>query len=115
MKIGDLIQFLPKQKYRSFTISSTPLLDPKNLSITVSQVDENALTSTYLTTRCKVNDLLLVGLRAGSFRLPVFVGFEYIVQGLEWKLRRGVGLVGVFVIARPPEALVIDVQAMERR
>ena len=70
ISFSDLIQLLPKQKCRAYSICSSPLVDPKQISIVVSRVDDHALASVYLTDEIKRNDLLSVTLRQGAFRLP---------------------------------------------
>lgn len=70
ISFSDLMQLLPKQKCRAYSICSSPLVDSKQISIVVSRVDEHALASVYLTDEIKRNDLLSVTLRQGAFRLP---------------------------------------------
>jgi NADPH-ferrihemoprotein reductase len=67
---GDLLQLLPKQKPRAYSICSSPLEDGMKLSIVVSRVDDEALASTFLSDSLKQGDFLPVCLRQGSFRLP---------------------------------------------
>jgi sulfite reductase alpha subunit-like flavoprotein len=70
ISIGELIQILPKQKMRAYSICSSPLVDAKKISIVVSRVDDCALASVFLSDTVRVNDTLLVNLRQGTFRLP---------------------------------------------
>ena len=70
MDFSTLLQLLPKQKARAYSICSSSLVDPKRISLLVSKVDEFALASSFLVDRTKVNDTLLVHLRSGVFRLP---------------------------------------------
>jgi sulfite reductase alpha subunit-like flavoprotein len=67
---GDLIQILPKQKPRAYSICSSHLVDPKRISLVVSRMDDSALTSVWMTDRLAVNDIVLVTLKSGVFRLP---------------------------------------------
>ena len=70
ISIGELIQILPKQKMRAYSICSSPLVDAKKISIVVSRVDDFSLASVFLSDTVKVNDTMLVNLRQGTFRLP---------------------------------------------
>ena len=72
--LGDLIQLLPKQKSRGYSICSSPLEDPKKLSLVISRVDDHATASTFLSDTVKPGDMLSVGLRQGTFRLPALPG-----------------------------------------
>jgi sulfite reductase alpha subunit-like flavoprotein len=71
---GDLIQILPKQKARAYSIASSPLEDAKKISILISRVDDDALASTYLSDHLRISDLVYVSLRQGSLRLPALPG-----------------------------------------
>ena len=82
ISLGDLIQILPKQKARAYSIASSPLEDAKKISIIISRVDDDALASTYLSDRLKVNDLIQVSLRQGSFRLPALPGTPVVMIGV---------------------------------
>ena len=70
ISVTELIQILPKQKMRAYSICSSPLVDAKKISIVVSRVDDCALASVFLSDTVRVNDTLLVNLRQGTFRLP---------------------------------------------
>jgi len=70
IKFSDLLQLLPKQKSRAYSICSSPLVDPRTISLVISRVDDNALASTLLCDQVRVNDILSVSLRQGAFRLP---------------------------------------------
>ena len=79
--LGDLIQLLPKQKSRGYSICSSPLEDAKRISLIVSKVDDHALASSYLSDTVAVNDLVAVSLRQGTFRLPSLPGTPVIMIG----------------------------------
>jgi len=70
IELGELIQILPKQKSRAYSICSSPLVDGKKISLVVSRVDDDALASVYLCNKVAVNDTMFVSLRQGTFRLP---------------------------------------------
>lgn len=70
ISFSDLIQLLPKQKSRAYSICSSPLEDPKTISVVISRVDDRALASVYLSEIVKPNELVSVSLKQGSFRLP---------------------------------------------
>ena len=74
VSLGELIQILPKQKMRAYSICSSPLVDPKKISLVVSRVDDAGLASVFLSDTVEVNDTLLVNLRQGTFRLPTLPG-----------------------------------------
>ena len=74
ISFSDLIQLLPKQKARAYSIASSAVVDPKRISIVISRVDDQALASVFLCDRVQVNDTLSVSLRAGTFRLPALPG-----------------------------------------
>jgi len=79
IELGDLIQLLPKQKSRGYSIASSPLEDSKKMKIVISRVDDHALASTFLSDILKKNELVNVGLRQGTFRLPSLPGTPVIM------------------------------------
>ncbi len=79
VSFGDLIQLLPKQKPRAYSICSSQLEDATKISIVVSRVDDEALASTFLCDISKESDLLQVSLRQGTFRLPALPGTPVIM------------------------------------
>ena len=79
VSLGDLLQLLPKQKSRAYSICSSPLVDAKCMSIVVSRVDDDALASTYICDRLDVNATVSVALRQGAFRLPTLPGTPVIM------------------------------------
>jgi NADPH-ferrihemoprotein reductase len=74
IEFGELIQLLPKQKARAYSICSSPLVDSKKISLVVSRVDDDSLTSVYLCDTVAVNETMNVSLRQGTMRLPTLPG-----------------------------------------
>lgn len=74
VSLGELIQTLPKQKMRAYSICSSPLVDPKKISLVISRVDNDGLASVFLSDKVRTNDTLLANLRQGTFRLPTLPG-----------------------------------------